>query len=65
MDRHWQARLGSVIAAAGLIWTAQAATRNFSTLNALFPLPVGPLEICGIGIVIWLHAKWRSSIAPR
>jgi hypothetical protein len=22
----------------------------------------GPLEICALGILMWLHAKWRRSL---
>jgi len=22
----------------------------------------GPLEVCALGIMVWLHAKWRRSI---
>jgi hypothetical protein len=54
-------RLGSLIAAAGIIWAVYVITHNFAgtwNLQALMP---GPIPVCGIGILIWLHAKWRRS----
>jgi hypothetical protein len=56
-----EARIGSLVAAAGVIWTAHAATHSFTSLSQLF-LPVGPLELCAVGALIWLHAKWRRSL---
>jgi hypothetical protein len=54
-------RLGSLMAAAGIIWAVYLLTHNFAgtwNLDAVMP---GPLPVCGIGILIWLHAKWRRS----
>lgn len=56
-----EARIGSLIAAVGVIWAAQVSTQDFTTFNNLLPLPAGPLEVCGVGVIIWLHAKWRKS----
>ena len=55
-------RLGSLIAAAGIIWASYAVTKNFTGVLQLPPLPAGPLEISAIGILVWLHAKWRRSL---
>jgi hypothetical protein len=54
-------RLGSLIASGGLIWSAQALTVDIHDINSLMRTP-GPLEFCAIGILIWLHAKWRRSV---
>lgn len=64
MGTHAEIRLGSLVAAAGLIWTAKLATANFTGVTALSftNLPRGPLEVCAIGILIWLHALWRKSV---
>jgi hypothetical protein len=64
MTPHLEARLGSLVAAGGVIWTANIATKNFTSLDNLL-LPSGPLELCAIGILIWLHAKWRGSVTVR
>lgn len=54
-------RLGSLIASAGLIWGTQVLTANIHDLDSLMKTP-GPLEVCAVGILIWLHAKWRRSV---
>jgi hypothetical protein len=57
-------RLGSLIAAGGMIWTAYAATADYANLADLWRfqiLPPGPVEVCALGVLIWLHAKWRRS----
>jgi len=55
-------RLGSLISAGGLIWTVRVGTQDLASLWQLTVLPPGPLGICAIGILVWLHAKWRRSI---
>jgi hypothetical protein len=54
-------RIGSLIAAGGLIWCAQVLTVDIHDMFSLTRTP-GPLEVCAIGILIWLHAKWRRSV---
>jgi hypothetical protein len=55
-------RLGSLVAAAGTIWTVYVATHDYTSLWRLQINPPGPLEIAALGILIWLHAKWRRSL---
>ena len=55
-------RLGSLIAAGGLIWTVRVGTQDLASLWQLTVAPPSPLEICAIGILLWLHAKWRRSV---
>ena len=55
-------RLGSLIAAGGTIWMVYVATIDYSNLLHLRIMPPGPLEVCAIGVLAWLHAKWRRSI---
>ena len=55
--------LGSLIAAGGIIWSVQEATKGLAELWQLKLLPPGPLEVCALGILIWLHAKWRRSVS--
>jgi hypothetical protein len=58
-------RLGSLISAVGVIWTVQEATRDLAGLWQFSILRPGPLEVCAIGILIWLHAKWRRSVTIK
>jgi len=55
-------RLGSLIAAGVLMWTVRVGTQDLASIWQLTVLPPGPLEICAIGILVWLHAKWRRSV---
>lgn len=52
---------GGLIAAAGTIWAVYVATVDYSSLWQLKILPPGPIELCALGILAWLHAKWRRS----
>jgi hypothetical protein len=54
--------LGGCIAAAGIIWFGAIMTADFSRVALMRVPPPGPLELCGLGVVIWLIAKWRRSI---
>ncbi len=54
-------RIGSLVAAAVTIWATYAATSDYAALWRLQILPPGPLEVCALGILVWLHAKWRRS----
>lgn len=55
-------RLGSLIAAAGMIWATYAATVDFDALWRMRVMPPGPVEVALLGILTWLHAKWRRSL---
>ena len=52
------------MAAAGMIWAVYEATVDYAGLWRLQIDPPGPLEVCGLGILLWLHAKWRRSLKP-
>jgi hypothetical protein len=60
---RWEERVGSLIAAAGTIWAVYVATQDFNSLWRLRIMPPGPVEVCALGILAWLHAKWRHSLA--
>jgi len=55
-------RLGSLLSAAGVIWGVQEATKDLAHLWKFSILPPGPMEVCALGVLIWLHAKWRRSV---
>ena len=54
-------RIGSLVAAGGTIWATYVATVDYSSLWRMQIAPPGPLEVCALGILVWLHAKWRRS----
>jgi hypothetical protein len=54
-------RMASLLAAGGLIWAAKVAAATYSQMPAV-TFPLGPLEVCSIGVAVWLHAKWRRSV---
>jgi hypothetical protein len=54
-------RVGSLIAAGGTIWAAYVATVDYAGLWRMQIMPPGPVEICILGVLAWLHAKWRRS----
>ena len=55
-------RLGSVLAASGTAWLVYAATADLAHLWQMRVMQVGPVEVCVLGILLWLHGKWRRSI---
>jgi hypothetical protein len=55
-------RLGSLLAAGGVVWAARVATQGLSTVWKFSVTQPGPLEVAALGILVWLHAKWRRSI---
>jgi hypothetical protein len=54
----WEERVGSLIAGGGGAWVAYAGTLHGSIQAYIWTIP-GPLELCAVGVLIWLHAKWR------
>ncbi len=54
-------RFGSLIAAAGTIWAAYVATVDYAGLWRMQIMPPGPVEVCILGVLAWLHAKLRRS----
>ncbi len=58
-DARGESALGSMIAAAGIVWGAYVGTDHFTSMQNI-SLPRGPIELACLGIAIWLHAKWRA-----
>ncbi len=54
---------GSLIAAAGTVWAVYVATTDYAGLWRLQIMPPGPIEVCVLGVLAWLHAKWRRSVS--
>lgn len=64
MNPYWEERLGALIAGGGIVWTAAVASRRAETVHG-FWLSNGPLEVCAVGVLLWLHAKYRRSVRVR
>jgi hypothetical protein len=60
-----EAFLGSVIAGAGAVWTAQIVTQAGFTVPGSLTLNSHPIELTGIGILLWLHGKYRKATQVR
>ena len=60
MEVIWEERIASLIAAGGLIWCVRQSTQGFTSLDNL-TLPLNAVYVVALGVVLWLHAKWRRS----
>jgi len=56
-----EAHLGLITFGGGAIWATKVETIDISNFVHLLMTP-GPLELSAIGLLIWLHAKWRLSV---
>jgi hypothetical protein len=56
----WEERIASLIAGLGLVWCVRGATQNFTSLDKLH-VPQDAMYVVGLGVVFWLHGKWRRS----
>ncbi len=65
MSTRAQEILGALLAAAGVVWATYILTQNFTPETLLSVPPRGPLEVCAVGIIVWLVAKWRRSVKLR
>ncbi len=59
-----QERVSTLIVVAGMIAAAHAMISGLSGLLRFHLFPPGPLEICALGVIVWLHAKWRRMVKP-
>jgi len=55
-------RFGSLLAAAGTIWAVYVATSDYNNLWHMQIMRPGPVEVGLLGLLLWLHGKWRRSI---
>jgi hypothetical protein len=53
--------LGTLIFWGGICWAVQILTKDIANMFRLLLTP-GPLEVCGVGLLVWIHAKWRRSV---
>jgi hypothetical protein len=64
MAVHGEERIASLIAAAGVIWAVKVTTSSMLPAYATL-ITTGPMEICALGILMWLHAKWRRTVEAQ
>jgi len=58
-------QLGSLVAGGGIIWTTYAFSHHSTEIMRFALFPPGPLEVLGVGVLIWLVAKWCRAVAAR
>lgn len=59
-----EAQLGLLMFGGGAIWAAKVETVRLANIFQLLTT-TGPVEIAAIGLLVWLHAKWRKSIRVK
>jgi len=64
MSAYWEERIGSIVAGGGIAWATAAATDRLRGFEGILSSS-GPMEICAVGILIWIHAKWRRSTTVK
>jgi len=52
---------GALVVIAGGVWAVYVvAVQQMSPWHFQF-VPPGPAEVCALGVLIWLHSKWRHA----
>lgn len=64
MNIRIEESIGSWVAILALLWGAHISLTRLSAGQA-FLLPTNQLEIAAIGVLIWIHAKWRRSVTAK
>ena len=62
---HRVEQIGSVVAGGGIVWTTYAVAHHSAEIARFALFPPGPLEVLGIGVLIWLVAKWVRASQVR
>jgi hypothetical protein len=62
MKIRTETNLGSVLVLGGGFWAAFHIRQYLLNLAPLL-MPTGPLELTALGLLVWLHAKWRRSVS--
>jgi hypothetical protein len=58
-------QIGSLIAGGGIIWTAYDIAHHSAEIVRFALFPPGPIEVLGVGVLIWLVAKWCRAVGRR
>lgn len=72
MGTYWLERIGSLTAGGGIIYATYLATKDVPLDNVWAMTSAhrilgetGPMELCALGIVVWIYAKWRKTVVVR
>jgi hypothetical protein len=55
-------QIGSLVAGGGVIWTTYAVAHHSAEIARFAIFSPGPLEVLGVGVLIWLIAKWCRAV---
>lgn len=68
MNSYWMEKVGSLMAGGGVAYAVYVGTKDMP-LNQIWEggfrqilLQRGPMEVCAIGILLWLAGKWRKTV---
>jgi hypothetical protein len=72
MNNYWLERLGSLVAGGGITYATYLGTKDIpmdsvwavSSASAILH-ETGPIELCALGIIVWIYAKWRKTVVVR
>ena len=72
MRYYWLERIGSLVAGFGIIYATYLATQDIafndmwaaSSIHKILS-ETGPMELCALGILVWIYAKWRKLVVTR
>jgi len=72
MGAFWAERIGSLMAGGGIAWAVYVFTEH-ADLSEMFMVSGftkifnqnGPMEVCALGVVLWLWGKWKRSVDAR
>jgi len=62
---HRVEQIGSLVAGGGIIWTTYAVAHHSAEIVRFALFPPGPLEVLGVGVLIWLVCKWVRAVKVR
>jgi len=58
-------QIGSLVAGGGIIWTTYDVVHHSAEIIRFALFPPGPIEVLGVGVLVWLVAKWCRAVEPR
>ena len=72
MKIYWLERLGSLVAGGGVTYATYLGTKDipmdevWAVSSATRILHEnGAMELCALGIIVWIYAKWRKTVEVR
>ncbi len=66
LNTYNEVRLAGILAGVGLALAARALVGPLVTSGPeslrLLLVTDGPIELVGLGVILWVHARWRRSL---